>query len=114
MIHRFVIETLDGVKNEYYAAYLDIRYMDVELSKLFFKDHKKMSPRRITLIRRFVTYDEVVSIGQLSELLGYDEDPDSRFPKTISLIRSYFHRMNRIYKILKDNRGEIPIETIMY
>ena len=104
-IHRFVIETLDGDRKEYYTAYLDIQYLDVELSKLFFKDHKKMSPRRMILIRRYVTYDDIVSLGQLSELLGYEEDPDSRFPKAIALIRAYFHRMNRIYKILKENLG---------
>lgn len=113
-VHRFVIETLEGDRKEYYTAYIDIRYLDVELSKIFFKDHKKMSPRRMTLIRRYVTYDDIVSLGQLSELLGYNEDPDSEFPQAIALIRAYFHRMNRIYKILKNNRGEIPIETIYY
>ena len=109
----FKLDDLEGNILDRNLLYHDIIYKDISLSLIFFKDHKKLSPRRMALIRRFFMVDGVYTISQLSELLGVVNE-DEEYSKTVDIIRSYFHRMNRLYKILNFNKSEIPIETILY
>ena len=109
----FKLDDLEGNILDRNLLYHDIIYKDISLSLIFFKDHKKLSPRRMALIRRFFMVDGVYTISQLSELLGVVNE-DEEYTKTVDIIRSYFHRMNRLYKILNFNKSEIPIETILY
>jgi len=113
VIGDYILDDTNGNCEMYNLLYRDVIYRDISLSMIFFKDHKKLSPRRMALIRRFVLIDGVFTLDQLSEVLNVVNE-DENYSKTVDLIRSYFHRMNRLYKILCNNKGEIPIESLYY